>query len=216
MASKFGSKWRSRTSTGKKAHFLRSAAKKIEQTFSQAATVVTASKHEDAIDPVLLAEMRRERRRRLAKDLATKFTFIGGFLGIGVLFYRVVERKECTSGSDNCQCVHENGTAVYHVVDGQLQEWSCTEPWSVIDSLYFATVTMSTVGYGDFSPTKGGSRVFTCFYIAVALLAVRAIFRPLSPRGALMLPPLRPFYPCACTPRRCPTSPPGPQPRAGR
>ena len=33
-------------------------------------------------------------------------------------------------------------------------------------------VTMSTVGYGDLSPTTAGSRVFTIFFIAVGLIVV--------------------------------------------
>ena len=74
-----------------------------------------------------------------------------------------------------------SGTVATHVIDGQLETWACTEPWSIVDALYFATVTMSTVGYGDFSPSTGGSRIFTCFYIAVALGAVSGFSCTLPP-----------------------------------
>lgn len=47
------------------------------------------------------------------------------------------------------------GIGFYHAVEG----------WSPLDSVYFACVTMSTVGYGDFSPTTAGSKVFTVAYI---------------------------------------------------
>ena len=33
------------------------------------------------------------------------------------------------------------------------------EGWSVIDSLYFSIMTMSTIGYGDFVPTTTFSKV---------------------------------------------------------
>lgn len=49
---------------------------------------------------------------------------------------------------------------------------SCMEPWTVIDALYFSMVTMSTVGYGDLTPSTSGSKVFTCMYIFVGITVV--------------------------------------------
>lgn len=48
------------------------------------------------------------------------------------------------------------------------------EEWTFIDSIYFAVVTMSTVGYGDLDATTTGSKVFTVFFIAVGVLVVFA------------------------------------------
>ena len=39
------------------------------------------------------------------------------------------------------------------------------EDWTVIEALYFSVVTLTTVGYGDFSPTHPGTQIFTVIYI---------------------------------------------------
>lgn len=39
------------------------------------------------------------------------------------------------------------------------------EGWSFVDSLYFATVTITTVGYGDMAPLQPYSKVVNVFYI---------------------------------------------------
>jgi voltage-gated potassium channel Kch len=46
------------------------------------------------------------------------------------------------------------GTVFYHWQEG----------WSWLDSLYFCSMTMTTVGYGDFSPTTSISKIFTIGY----------------------------------------------------
>jgi voltage-gated potassium channel len=46
--------------------------------------------------------------------------------------------------------------------------WS-VEGWSIIDALYFSVMTMSTIGYGDFTPTTDFSKLFTIIY---ALLSI--------------------------------------------
>ena len=41
------------------------------------------------------------------------------------------------------------------------------EDFTVTESVYFCLVTMSTVGYGDLSPTSAGTRFFTVVMILV-------------------------------------------------
>ena len=38
-----------------------------------------------------------------------------------------------------------------------------------IDSLYLSVITLTTVGYGDFSPTTNAGKVFTMFYVLVGI-----------------------------------------------
>ena len=50
------------------------------------------------------------------------------------------------------------------VLTGTLFYWRF-EDWSLIESLYFCIVTLTTVGYGDLSPTTTGTQIFTIIYI---------------------------------------------------
>jgi hypothetical protein len=51
------------------------------------------------------------------------------------------------------------GTVTYHATEG----------WRWLDSFYFSSMTLTTVGYGDFSPHTDGGKLFTVFYIFVGL-----------------------------------------------
>jgi voltage-gated potassium channel len=50
------------------------------------------------------------------------------------------------------------------VLTGTLFYWRF-EDWTIIESLYFCVVTLTTVGFGDFSPTTAGTQIFTIVYI---------------------------------------------------
>ena len=50
--------------------------------------------------------------------------------------------------------------------------YTALEPWSANEAAYFSVVTMSTVGYGDLSPSTTGSQVFTLFFIFIGIGAV--------------------------------------------
>lgn len=50
-------------------------------------------------------------------------------------------------------------TVFYHWVEG----------WAWLDALYFSVITISTVGYGDFSPQTTPGKLFTIAYILCGL-----------------------------------------------
>lgn len=54
------------------------------------------------------------------------------------------------------------GAAYYHAKEG----------WTVIDSVYFVTVSVATIGYGYLVPTTDSSRVFTSFFVIAGLIFV--------------------------------------------
>lgn len=56
--------------------------------------------------------------------------------------------------------------------------YGTVEHWSRLDSIYFSIVTLTTVGFGDFSPQTDSGKVFTIFYLLIGigiLLALIAV-----------------------------------------
>lgn len=51
------------------------------------------------------------------------------------------------------------GTITYHYLEG----------WSWIDALYFSIITLTTIGYGDFSPQTTAGKLFTIVYIIIGI-----------------------------------------------
>ena len=51
------------------------------------------------------------------------------------------------------------GALTYHHLEG----------WSYVDALYFSIISLTTIGYGDFSPQTTGGKLFTIFYIIVGV-----------------------------------------------
>ena len=51
------------------------------------------------------------------------------------------------------------GALFYHLIEG----------WSYLDSVYFSAITLTTIGYGDFSPKTDAGKLFTIIYIGVGV-----------------------------------------------
>ncbi|MBL0190154.1 MAG: two pore domain potassium channel family protein [Saprospiraceae bacterium] len=51
------------------------------------------------------------------------------------------------------------GTFVFHYLEG----------WRWLDSLYFCVITLTTIGYGDFTPRTDLGKIFNIFYIIIGL-----------------------------------------------
>jgi len=43
------------------------------------------------------------------------------------------------------------------------------EGWTWLDALYFSIITLTTIGYGDFSPQTDMGKIFTIFYIVIGI-----------------------------------------------
>lgn len=56
-----------------------------------------------------------------------------------------------------------SGTIFYHYLEG----------WSWLDSLYFSLITLTTIGYGDLTPTLPITKIFTMVY---AVMGIGIIF----------------------------------------
>src|SRR3989344_4287480 len=44
-----------------------------------------------------------------------------------------------------------------------------SEDWSYVDSFYFSTITLTTVGYGDLYPSKDSTKIFVSIYAIVGI-----------------------------------------------
>ncbi|MEX0933073.1 MAG: potassium channel family protein [Candidatus Pacearchaeota archaeon] len=47
--------------------------------------------------------------------------------------------------------------------------YSYVENLNLIDALYFSFITLTTIGYGDITPTGSISKIFTIFYVIIGL-----------------------------------------------
>lgn len=78
-----------------------------------------------------------------------------------------------TSGFRNPATQGVTEVAVLLILIGSVFYWK-VEGWAYIDALYFSVVTLTTVGYGDLTPSTDAGKLFTVVYILVGLGIIAA------------------------------------------
>jgi voltage-gated potassium channel len=61
------------------------------------------------------------------------------------------------------------------------------EQWTWIDALLFCVVTLTTIGYGNITPTHTGTKLFTVFYIFIGIGILLGFIERVA-RNALVKP----------------------------
>lgn len=65
-----------------------------------------------------------------------------------------------------------SGTVFYHYAEG----------WTWIQSLYFTTITLTTIGYGDFAPTTDFTRLVTVVFVIFGVSTIATFLSLLGSR----------------------------------
>lgn len=60
------------------------------------------------------------------------------------------------------------------LIGGAVFRW--LEGWSWLDAYYFAVITLTTIGYGDFAPTQPASKVFAIFFVLNGIVVLLTLF----------------------------------------
>ncbi|MGD9092480.1 MAG: potassium channel family protein [Anaerolineales bacterium] len=58
------------------------------------------------------------------------------------------------------------GAVIFHWLEG----------WDWLDSFYFVVITLTTIGYGDFSPTTPLTKLITIFYGANGIIVLLMLY----------------------------------------
>ena len=111
----------------------------------------------------------------------------------------IVSPRGSVDGNDRSSSLHKRSDNAIHDVDIEHTKpviiklvtvvmfyllasiyYAEVEGWNATDCIYFLTVTISTVGYGDFSPTNDRSRMFTIFVIIIGLVFIFSILSEIA------------------------------------
>lgn len=65
--------------------------------------------------------------------------------------------------------------AAVNIVAGAIL-FSWLEGWSFIDSVYFVVITLTTIGYGDLTPTTPATKLLTIFFALNGIVILLALF----------------------------------------
>jgi voltage-gated potassium channel Kch len=58
--------------------------------------------------------------------------------------------------------------------------YAIAEGWSVVDAVYFCTMSLATVGYGDVVPESAAAKLFTVVYVLVGIGILVSFFTALT------------------------------------
>jgi len=67
------------------------------------------------------------------------------------------------------------GTVVFRLLE---------DGWSWVDSFYFSAIAVTTVGFGDLTPSTDGSKLFTVLYIFLGISIITTYLNARTRRGA--------------------------------
>ena len=59
------------------------------------------------------------------------------------------------------------------------------EDWSWVDAFYFSAIAVTTVGFGDITPTTDGAKIFTVAYIFIGISLVTLVLNERLRRHAI-------------------------------
>jgi len=62
--------------------------------------------------------------------------------------------------------------------------YSWSERWGYLDAFYFSVITLTTIGYGDLTPTQPISKLFTTVYVFTGLSFLGVFINLLTKRRA--------------------------------
>jgi voltage-gated potassium channel len=65
------------------------------------------------------------------------------------------------------------------ILSGTTFYWR-TEGWTVVQAFYFSCITLTTIGYGDFTPTTAGTQIFTVVYVFIGIGLLVALLTSLA------------------------------------
>lgn len=72
--------------------------------------------------------------------------------------------------------------AVFFVIGTGTLIFSVVEGWELLDAIYFTVITLTTVGYGDFSPQTDLGKIFTIVYVLTGLGLIGSFISLLADR----------------------------------
>ena len=110
----------------------------------------------------------KEMRKKHNRNLFLSIMQIAIFLFVGWLVLAVFFQEQKTQLDDDLQPMVDE-----HGLPKRIS-------WSVIDCIYFGFVTITTVGYGDLTPTTEGAKVFVIFYAAFGVIALGICMRRIA------------------------------------